>query len=417
MRMCIELGLHKPPKTRLSLLDEQLRRQVFWACYVMDRYSSCTLNRPFAIADRDILVNMTASASDREIRSAADYAPDLDSFCRNRAPIEPNDMSVAIYCVRLRQITSRIQYETIKLLNMCPSPGSGKKPFLEPGRVFTVVETFSRELTEWRNSAPRFEQPRSLYERGEFYDLLEARERLLLVRKAVDLIPKRNGLPPDFILRLCLQCAVRAILLYSDLFRRSLITYTRSYFQTIFTAGLSVLFCISVSTGLKNADIREGKEALDPCEETLKQMAAQLPDASPFTAVFEGLRVSIAQKLAERSSDGRAAPKPAVARLEEPLHPPHEEPAAASGGYQQEMPIPYPNAAMATGHQNVYNGGPAFAAGTETNLGFANGFVSGDIPLGGSMNYDTLWNMGNFDYRLPSDLQDVLEGMNFHYYY
>lgn len=37
IRQCIALGLHRPPKARLSPLDEQARLNLFWDCYVHDR--------------------------------------------------------------------------------------------------------------------------------------------------------------------------------------------------------------------------------------------------------------------------------------------------------------------------------------------------------------------------------------------
>ena len=59
--VCIEMGLHRkktvigsPEQAR----DAEIRRRAFWACYCLDRVTSIVLGRAFAIADRDINVEV-----------------------------------------------------------------------------------------------------------------------------------------------------------------------------------------------------------------------------------------------------------------------------------------------------------------------------------------------------------------------
>jgi hypothetical protein len=59
--VCIEMGLHRrkgsagsPTHTR----DAEIRRRAFWSCYCLDRVTSIVLGRPFAVADRDINVEV-----------------------------------------------------------------------------------------------------------------------------------------------------------------------------------------------------------------------------------------------------------------------------------------------------------------------------------------------------------------------
>jgi hypothetical protein len=68
----------------------------------MDQYSSYTLNRPLAIPDRDIQVNMPAHADDCDIFAASELGLDFDSFCQVHAASSPNEMTVALCCIRLR---------------------------------------------------------------------------------------------------------------------------------------------------------------------------------------------------------------------------------------------------------------------------------------------------------------------------
>ncbi|OQD84305.1 hypothetical protein PENANT_c013G08125 [Penicillium antarcticum] len=85
MRMFIEQNLHKPPliSQNISLLQEQLQRRVFWESYMIDRYSSITLDRPFAVTDKAIQIGSPANANDDELESAEGSGAftDLNSFC------------------------------------------------------------------------------------------------------------------------------------------------------------------------------------------------------------------------------------------------------------------------------------------------------------------------------------------------
>lgn len=130
---------------------------------------------------------------------------------------------------------------------------------------------------------------RSLFERPEWYNFLHARERLIVIRKSMDLIPKRNGLRPKDLSLHYLQAAMQTILSYSHLYDQRLATYTRSYFQNTFLAGLSVMFCTSVVPNVDSELLRESFEVLQICERTLKNIGTHLPDATNFILVFEAL--------------------------------------------------------------------------------------------------------------------------------
>lgn len=62
MRMCIESNFHKSSRN-LDPMAEQMRRRVFWACYIADRHSSSVLGRPLALQDHDILVEVSNPVS------------------------------------------------------------------------------------------------------------------------------------------------------------------------------------------------------------------------------------------------------------------------------------------------------------------------------------------------------------------
>lgn len=70
--VCIEMGLHRKRASSSSVAlrrDAEIRRRVFWSCYSLDRVTSIVLGRAFAIADRDINVEV---CSQRQLRGFAD---------------------------------------------------------------------------------------------------------------------------------------------------------------------------------------------------------------------------------------------------------------------------------------------------------------------------------------------------------
>lgn len=311
MRICVELGLQKPPmnknvgRKRVGLLQEQLQRRVFWQCYMIDRYSSITLDRPPALAEGDIQIGFPADVDDEDIDAAeaSGSFSDLESFCNaisQNPSADPTEMSVFLYCVRLRQITSKI-YTSFRQsqIHLLRSKGT-----IDEFSALEMVESISSnldglllELDEWRYSAPNFQNPKSLYQMQDWYDLLLVREKLLAVRKAIDLVPKHNQIPPHDLLSTCLHYATQGIMNFYDMFSHGKVTYTRSYFQFIFMSGLSVMLCISVMIDDHDMEmIAMALKAVEHAEMVLRQMTDNLPDAAPYVAVFEALRANMLAK-------------------------------------------------------------------------------------------------------------------------
>ncbi|KAL4983678.1 hypothetical protein BDW68DRAFT_194184 [Aspergillus falconensis] len=313
MRLCIEQGLHKPPITRRPLLQEQLERRVFWECYVIDRYSSITLDRPLAIADRDIRVLLPVDANDEQLEAAQGSIPDLDVFqVTPQARTGNTELTVFFTSIRHRQITSKIH----SLFQSKGRPvGVGAPSVTAAGRIYANLYRLLDELNLWRRSVPVFEHPQCVYETQDWFDLRWMRERLILVRKAMDLVPKRGNSPPRDLLSLCLQNATQIIVIFCRLYESQQITYTRSYFQTVFTAGLSVVYCLSSIDGPDPESIDQAMDALAQCEHSLKELRRVLPDAAQYVAVYEALYRHISRKLRQDGLWDRVMPTSIDPRL------------------------------------------------------------------------------------------------------
>ena len=290
MRECIALGLHRPPTQPLPALQEQIQRNVFWDCYVHDRYSSGILGRPYAIAEDDITVEFPVEVSEEIIQSSqSTLLSDLKIEDRSL----PNGASVFRFVINLRRIITRIS-------NCFYSSGGHvqhrRRTIADAGRVRVDLDRFLRELECAREKAPVFEIQQSLYERPEWYDFLIEKDKLTLIRGALAQMPVDGLHPPRELLKESLRCATGVIELYSTMFSNGQITWTRSYFQIMFTSGLSIMYTMSIlkhektfrASSEKDAFLRASR-ALTTASELMKMFVSEMPDAGRFADIFEVL--------------------------------------------------------------------------------------------------------------------------------
>jgi hypothetical protein len=167
IRTCVELELHINPRKPLSALVEQHRRRIFWECYILDRHSSPTLGRPFAITDSDITVALPAPITEHQASCLS--TGELSSI--GGTGIDNDDITVFVFIIRLRQITSRIQRAFYANTNGTKHP-SPRPTFTEIGGLWARTYELLDELQDWRQSAPFFDHVTSLYHRQEYYDFL-----------------------------------------------------------------------------------------------------------------------------------------------------------------------------------------------------------------------------------------------------
>jgi hypothetical protein len=306
MRQCIELGYYAPPQRVVTAIEEQKQRRIFWECYILDRYSSGILGRPFAVADEDISVQLPILADD-EVLTAANILSlaDLASF----APSQPTEVSVFVFIIRLRQISSLIHTDFHNERRQASRSGySTPMPFTSAGYVQMKVHSFLERLEAWRATAPVFEVPQSLYERPEWYDFLLEKDNLSLVRGAMQIWPKlSNGSPPQDLLLLSSCSAIRVIKLYSEMLESKYITWTRNYFQCMFAAGLSILYCLRLGSSY-TYDASLGIEmppqaALSMCLQVLHTFTAEMPDLRSFAVIFDELCDLTARKYSPSADD------------------------------------------------------------------------------------------------------------------
>ncbi|PVH75095.1 hypothetical protein DL98DRAFT_385087, partial [Cadophora sp. DSE1049] len=245
LRICIELGLHK--RTRgpcQNLLEEQMRRRVFWECYELDRFSSVTLGRPFGIEDSDIEIDLTFDAEDEDlerlIHCPVEMRPPVGVSSSN------GEVAVSNCCLRLGRITCRIHRtlhsaETSRSGTFSRSKHNSQTSLFEPGDAYQLFRDFHAELISWRRSCPVFLEPQCPAQSQEWFQFLFNKEKLTLIQAVIDCVHSRTTFPPRELLNPCHNTAVAVIRNYDDLRMRGQVTYSWSYLQLMLSCGLSVI--------------------------------------------------------------------------------------------------------------------------------------------------------------------------------
>ncbi|KAL2203791.1 hypothetical protein CC79DRAFT_1277412 [Sarocladium strictum] len=309
-RLCIELELHAHDGLPESpLVEKQRRRCVFWKFYLLDRYCSSTLDRPFAIDDRDIRIGLPANIDSHFLETWNEPCPTIDSVAASpRDPSVPTETTVFLRTVTLRQVSSHIHTEFSHLREECTKPSS--QPHLVIGRIYMILNQLLEDLENWRTAAPVIANPTCTYHLTEWSDFLYAREKLYLVRRAVDLVPRNDGVLPKQFASLLLHASLQVIQQYSTLCQSSLVTHTRNYFHMLFTAGLSVIYCISSKAKLSYSDLSASAHGLRACEATLTDMAAKLVHSNPYVTVYAALHRDVSQKIQRALTGSMGSSRP-----------------------------------------------------------------------------------------------------------
>ncbi|KAL6400149.1 Pyrimidine pathway regulatory protein 1 [Ilyonectria robusta] len=344
VRIAIELELHRiRPATRtISLAGAQRRRIVFWESYILDRFSSSILGRPFAIDDSSIHIELPMQHLDT-------------SACVGSSLAVFNTLAM------LGQLRSRIHCSIHHKNNAMDTPAAATNPISERNaniaKVYLQVRTFTTELQAWRLSAPFFDQPSCLFETQGYFDLSYQETRLWLIRAALDsLVP--SSTPPSGLLRACLQSAYNVVATFEGLRKKGLVTFTRSYAHGIFIAGLVIgiitktqlhqhkernehASMVDVDEWFADLEDDSYKPTLDDALESLRVsgellhwFAEQMPDVDIYSQSFEALRHEIRKSNTDTYEGQPRSPK----ERPEGLSTQHLQGTHEGGGGQPDLP-------------------------------------------------------------------------------
>ncbi|KAF9968043.1 hypothetical protein BGZ70_007055 [Mortierella alpina] len=144
IRMAQDMGMHRSSaRWHLPPLETELRKRLWWACYVMDRWSSCCMGRPLGIDDIDCDVDYPSVVEE-------DWA---DADGKAGSPDEDNEKHKEELSFALRYFVENIKLAQIvgQILQRVYSATTRSHG---PGQVMSTVAELDTKLTKWLLDLP-----------------------------------------------------------------------------------------------------------------------------------------------------------------------------------------------------------------------------------------------------------------------
>lgn len=285
MLIVLNLGLHRKTSAmkRTNVIEHELRKRLFWATYAFDRQISIPLGRPFAISDRDIDVPLPLDID--EATTAEDFASTTRHHVHDSAPEKSTSLSSFLQIVRIRRIESDIQ-QTIYRVDEIPEISS------------TIVDGFLERLEHWKTLIPLDARKKRDVEAIPFdgYDVYMV---YFFKCKRLLLYPQISKTPvnPRF-LKECATACAGVCGAYKRLHQAMSVGYSIMALQTVFMAGLTLVYCIWISPD-EIFDITTSNGIHD-CSIVLFVIAERVRAAKKYRNAFEVIR----QRVIDQVSDG-----------------------------------------------------------------------------------------------------------------
>ncbi|WQF78820.1 hypothetical protein CDEST_03834 [Colletotrichum destructivum] len=303
--LCIELGLHRKPAVTASSShgprDLEIRRRAFWSCYCLDRMTSVVLGRTFAIADRDINVELPSDSVEFWDLTALGSPPSgQDPAWSNMEPF--------IHIIKLRRIQSRIHrcaYRVDKEVSAC-SPA-------ERERLDAKMSAIRAELDGWARAIPHppkgaatitwMYDPESAYhDSRDFFNLQYHKSVLSLFTV---LLPTLKTSDTRFVTTA--RSAACVCTAYKRLNQQKTLSYTMTALHSCFVAGLTLVYCLWRDRSLFSYDALEATRA---CSQSLTIFGEKWPGAVKYRDIFDALSGSLFKTIVSPVSEPGPGPQP-----------------------------------------------------------------------------------------------------------
>lgn len=147
----------------------QRYRHVFWEGYLLDRFSSSILGRPFAVKDEAISVDVPSGSSDKVFQLFL------------RIGRITSHMHNSMYHPRLQNNTTYTD----------PRPDeTSELDKLGPSDALSHLRVFHAQLQRWNLEAPVHESPTCVYEKAGYFEMVFQESRLWLFRAVIHELPE-----------------------------------------------------------------------------------------------------------------------------------------------------------------------------------------------------------------------------------
>ncbi|KAH6669955.1 fungal-specific transcription factor domain-containing protein [Halenospora varia] len=297
MKMCIELGLHRRRRSSKMSLKSELNKRLFWSCYWWDREISIALGRPPSISDHDIdaelPLDVDEANQDLEVLRKASEAD-------KTKPASPqSSLTCFIHLLRLRIIDSEIQHSIYRV--DCRSSSKS---------VYQKTDAFLEKLIAWKDAIPPQStqwDPADRHKfRGDEYQSYDSYMASYYKSIRVLLQPRlyENTINKRY-LSLCADACRGVCETYKRLHYRIPLAFTSVSLQTVFLAGLTLVYCMWHDDSNRNGFKNFG--TLTDCSIILYVMAERWPAGRKYRDLFESVKKSVLDTIAEEKHIPRTA--------------------------------------------------------------------------------------------------------------
>ena len=278
MTLCIELGLHRKQASTTNTQEvekeeAEMRRRVFWVCYCLDRLTTMTIGRTFAIADRDINVDLPTAS------------PDFWHLTASTAD-EWHKFRPFLHVIHLRRLQSRI-FKTVwradrDLLRVASS---------ERDKLDLKVEGLRRQLDEWLESIPVCPGDAQTADSEDYFRLQYHKTTLSLY---TPLLPILRSSPSDERLQHTTRSAAAICLSYKALNATQTLSFTVVALHSCFIAGLTLVYCLWSHPGLFDYACLEATRACSVC---LSVFGEKWPGAVKYRDAFDAMSGELLRRM------------------------------------------------------------------------------------------------------------------------
>jgi hypothetical protein len=303
MTMCIELGLHRKRRSSRVSLESERNKRLFWSCYAYDRELAIVMGRPPSISDHDIDVDFPLDIDE----ATQDLRVLRKALLQDRSkPATPQtSMTTFIHLLRLKRIEADIQHKIYRV---------DKAQSAE--WLYKTTDAFLEKMIAWRDAippeaiiAPPDAADRHSF-RGDEYRRYD--NYLASYHKAIRVLlqPRlyEKTIDPRY-LELCAEACRGVCEVYKQLHARIPLVFSSVSLQTVFLAGLTLVYCMWHDTSNSNGFSSFG--ALSDCSVILYVMTERWPASRKYRDMFEAVKKAVLDAILE----GKHIPRTAVTTM------------------------------------------------------------------------------------------------------
>jgi hypothetical protein len=305
MRLCLELGLHRPkPFQTHQTRSEQQRRKLFWSVYVFERKSALVLGRPFAVSDKDIVISLPDddSQEDGSIGSASSTA-----LLRNHVLIYQihSKMRSTLHYLRSEAPSVRLADKVASCLRKLEDWKARILQEVESRTADTTSASRPAQIHSHSDSSDSAEDEPVLLKRGPDQDKTELLLEYHKARRSLLQPLLTNGgsqySPTLSDYSACADASGQICRHYRLLHRLSALPFTLRDLHAVLIAGFTWLHCIAARPVLYNA---HNVSTIGACSTVLYIIAEQWSGARRYRDTFE----TVADKLIAKVCETRVEP-------------------------------------------------------------------------------------------------------------